>query len=42
MRPLVKYLKNQYLLGKIDLAYLENLVTINKITNEELQVITSD
>jgi len=35
MRALVRYLRNQYLLQKIDELYLLNLVEANKITLEE-------
>lgn len=42
MRPLVKYLKNQFLLNKIDIAYLENLVTLGKITSTERDLIIYD
>lgn len=40
MRALVKYLRNQYLLQKIDELYLLNLVDANKITLEEKNYIT--
>ena len=40
MRALVRYLRNQYLLQKIDELYLLNLVDANKITLEEKNIIT--
>ena len=41
MRAIVRYLKNQYLLQKIDEFYLNNLVSLNRITEEEKEIIIS-
>lgn len=43
MRALIKYLRNQYLLQKIDEHYLNNLVSLSKITaNEKSFIITGE
>ena len=42
MRAIVRYLKSQWQLNKIDEAYLDNLVALNKITGEEKLLITGE